>query len=127
MGLNLEQYRDVLDAACPEKDPKPDCFDALYDIIHKHVEKVCFPYYLMHNTPYLEYSPAVLCLSAVCSLQGEICRNTLGLVRSPIVSRTPHLHLETYSLLHCCCAVSCLFFLICSFVLPDGCDVFYDD
>ncbi len=39
MGLNLEQYRGVLDAACPEKEPKPDCFDELYNIIHKTVEK----------------------------------------------------------------------------------------
>lgn len=40
MGLTLEQYRDVLDAACSEKEPHENCFDELYNLIFKTVEKV---------------------------------------------------------------------------------------
>lgn len=40
MGLTLEQYRGVLDAACAEKEPRENCFDDLYKLIYKTVEKV---------------------------------------------------------------------------------------
>nr|CDS32798.2 exosome complex component CSL4 [Hymenolepis microstoma] len=39
MGLTLEQYRDVLDSACSEKEPRINCFDDLYKLIFKTVEK----------------------------------------------------------------------------------------
>lgn len=39
MGLTLEQYRDVLDAACSENEPRVDCFDGLYNLIFETVEK----------------------------------------------------------------------------------------
>ncbi|KAM7538456.1 hypothetical protein Aperf_G00000061025 [Anoplocephala perfoliata] len=43
MGLTLEQYRDALDAACSENEPRDDCFDSLYNLIFKTVEKNILP------------------------------------------------------------------------------------
>ncbi|VDD77957.1 unnamed protein product [Mesocestoides corti] len=43
MGLKLEQYRDVLDAACSENEPQLNCFDELYNLIHRTLEKNILP------------------------------------------------------------------------------------
>ncbi|VDL58545.1 unnamed protein product [Hymenolepis diminuta] len=54
MGLTLEQYRDVLDSACSEKEPRINCFDDLYKLIFKTVEKNILPSFF-HSAPFARY------------------------------------------------------------------------
>ncbi|VDO10605.1 unnamed protein product [Rodentolepis nana] len=54
MGLTLEQYRDVLDSACSEKEPQINCFDDLYKLIFKTVEKNILPSFF-HSAPFERY------------------------------------------------------------------------
>ncbi|KAL5110710.1 hypothetical protein TcWFU_007788 [Taenia crassiceps] len=54
MGLTLEQYRGVLDAACAEKEPRENCFDDLYKLIYKTVEKNILPSFFV-SAPFSRY------------------------------------------------------------------------
>lgn len=54
MGLTLEQYRSVLDAACAEKEPRENCFDDLYKLIYKTVEKNILPSFFV-SSPFSRY------------------------------------------------------------------------
>ncbi|VDK39558.1 unnamed protein product [Taenia asiatica] len=54
MGLTLEQYRGVLDAACTEKEPRENCFDDLYKLVYKTVEKNILPSFFV-SAPFSRY------------------------------------------------------------------------
>uniref|UniRef100_A0A0X3P867 A-kinase anchor protein 10 n=1 Tax=Schistocephalus solidus TaxID=70667 RepID=A0A0X3P867_SCHSO len=54
MNLNLEEYRNVLDQACSEEEPRNDCFDSLYEVIHRKVEKRVLPGFFT-SSPFLRY------------------------------------------------------------------------
>lgn len=70
MGLTLDQYRDVLDSACSEKEPRINCFDDLYKLIFKTVEKVRFLILLKCD---IEYPSVVLSLCTLCAISVQFC------------------------------------------------------
>ncbi|VDM30749.1 unnamed protein product [Hydatigera taeniaeformis] len=59
MGLTSEQYRGVLDAACAEKEPRENCFDDLYKLIHKTVEKNILPSFFV-SVPFSRYRDKIV-------------------------------------------------------------------
>ncbi|KAL7065234.1 hypothetical protein AAHC03_05630 [Spirometra sp. Aus1] len=54
MNLSLEEYRSALDQACSEEEPRLDCFDSLYEVIHRKVEKRILPGFFT-SSPFLRY------------------------------------------------------------------------